>query len=347
MKRYGIKILSGLVLLLMMGPVFSGYYQELYYSGMSCSRIQKDSIAYPANEIFINIYVRDRKGRVNKSTLPSRNKLYKNVKPGYQANRPQRLLWRGKPRDLQLMVLMWENDNGGKTVDVLSQYLAAYVEGKAGNKYTPPGQEISGAEDPFAKLIARGYKNILGTDNDLIGYSRLRISKRNRLPKKLKRYKKIRYHFYTTHRRAGANCRTYFRFKRGRYYKDAPRVNTNEHRGRGRVTPPLHPVTQQRNCRAIYNRCADKIRTCKSRVLQNNRYVLNCSRHGSKQYNECVRYYTSGSRSKHYRRRDAESICRNKYRSYMRKCPRKKADNCGSYHNCDARYRQCRQAARR
>lgn len=212
-------------------PVQAAYEQMLYYSGVSCSKVQKDSIASPSNEIFINTYVlQSTNGQLFQKQLPSRNKAYTNVKNGFVNRKTGRLLWRGKPQNLTLRVAMWEYDNGGQSIDVASQVLSKAIIASLARKGQPrpKGVSFKQEKDPLANLFSKGYRRLLGANNDLIGYAIVKLNKSKWSDKPYKKASGIAYHFVTRHRRAGADCKSYFFFKRGKKYTEQPKEDNQK-----------------------------------------------------------------------------------------------------------------------
>ena len=342
----------------------AAYVQEIYYVGMSCNKIQADSVVSPSNEVFINTIVHNPlTGKVSTLKHPYNRSLYKKVKKGYVANGPSKLIWRGRQQPLELRVLMWEHDNGSTAVNVFSEYLSAIVTGKiTGGKSSsakssrgrvptnnaPEGQPIIGVDkDPLTKLFSKGYGNLLGTNHDLMGYTRVVLQKGNWSKRKLRRHGRIRYNYKVRHNRGGANCYSYFLFKRGAYYKVKNKKSNHsapkkQNSNRNRV-PARQPNfnTRKVQCRAKFDNCNKRIQRCKNEVKNNKYQVQKCEKHGWKQHQQCIAYYLSSQRNKKYSRTQAQRICRQKYDSYLRQCPRLKRDNCGSYSVCDNRYRSC------
>ena len=131
-----------ILFLLMMPTAHAAYEQRIYYAGMSCSAVQKDSVVKPANEIFIHTHVRQlSNGKVRSQSHPSSSPgYYKKVTKGYGT--PARtLIWQGRQQPVELRVTMWEYDDGGTAVHVFSNYLTLAIARKAGKQL--PGSKVS------------------------------------------------------------------------------------------------------------------------------------------------------------------------------------------------------------
>jgi len=330
---------------------FGAYEQKIYFVGMSCSSIQKDSVAYPANEIFINtIIYQPATGRSYHHKHPHTQNVYSNVNKGFVATGPAKLIWRGKKQPLVLGVAMWEHDDGGTKVDVFSSLLTEGIKqglSARGGK-TPQRQPAMGLKnDPVTKFFSENLRTILGTGNDLVGYSRLIIQKGDYTQKQRKRFKGMEYHLATSHRQGGANCKSYFLFKRGKHYREAKK---DQQRKKQQPQKQHHQQQQdlfaagQSRCRSDFDNCANHIQLCKENIQRHDNRATQCAKHGWSQYEKCVNYYQSNARTKRTSPQQAKKICRSKYDDYVRGCPQNKRDTCGSYTQCDTRYKNCMNA---
>ena len=204
---------------------------SLYYKGMQCRRIQKDSVFYPANEIHIDIVVVDQDGRYRTTALPARNKVYKGIKKG-SVRKANTQVWQGPVQPLTLQVIMWEYDNGGPLVESLTEVaidfaltrgtrtMSKYAVKKGANKMAVAGGrkavkqatkelDLSGQ---LAKSISSLPKALVGANNDLVGA----VGVTNISPDsygQTRNFRGIQYDFATRHRRGGADCNVYFQFR--------------------------------------------------------------------------------------------------------------------------------------
>ena len=171
------------------------YLQVLKYVGMHCSRVQKDSLAHPRNEVFINTIVQDMgSGRAFDRKLPTGRPFYRNVSAGFTARGPVTTLWSGRAAGLRLLVAMWEHDGGGGSVDEFSYALVAaakvYFIVQSGGA-AAAGRGVRGAAamaargpkpgqaspEPGAidRFFARNMRTVLGANHDLLGHASVRI----------------------------------------------------------------------------------------------------------------------------------------------------------------------------
>lgn len=198
------------------------YKEKLHYVGMSCARVQKDSIAYPANEIFIHATLVSRKtGQAIGIPLPSRNRPYTGVTAGFKTRAGARALWQGEPQDVGLQVVMFEHDDGAPTAELASDILLNLAMAVYGPNAPSDGEATRVREVEGGDRFLRGLDRALGTGNDPMGTARvnLRASEWSRAP--LKETGGFRYHFATRHTKNGADCRAYFRFTQGDTYRVA------------------------------------------------------------------------------------------------------------------------------
>jgi ankyrin repeat protein len=262
---------------------YAAYEQRIYYVGMSCASIQRDSAVAPANEIFIHTHVRQLKnGKTHAQSFPKGNPgYYKKVTKGFHKHEANWLIWEGKQQPVELRVTMWEHDNGGTAVQAFSTYLTAAIGRKAKGKITEnsiPGGEPPSGNDPVTSIFTRTGQNLFGTEHDLIGYQRVYLGKGNWAGEPRKKRGPITYHFSTKHRKGGANCEAYFLFKRGDQYKDpvaAPnkptpysppdnnqRYNTNEQPYQSPTGQNLEETRYQ--CKQTYDACRHEAVKCQS-----------------------------------------------------------------------------------
>ena len=204
---------------------------SLYYKGMQCRRIQKDSVFYPANEIHIDIVVVDQDGRYRTTALPARNKVYKGIKKG-SVRKAHTQVWQGMVQPLTLQVVMWEYDDGGPLVESLTEVaidfaltrgtrtMGKYAVKKGANKMAVAGgrKAVKHATKQLdltgqlARQISSLPKALVGANNDLVGAIGItNISPDNY--RQTRNYRGIKYDFATRHRRGGADCNVYFQFR--------------------------------------------------------------------------------------------------------------------------------------
>lgn len=201
---------------------------RLVFNGMACPRVQRDSMFYPANEIFANVVVVDESGRSHTSKLPARG-VFNKVSAGSRRAGNQQVVWAGPSQSLSFQITAWEYDDGGPLVDTLTGIAVdfaltrgqrtltrAAVKGAAARSASNRAlQEASNTLDLTGELsrhISTLPKSLLGTSNDLIGalgISRLHPEAYDGT----RRDNHFSYHFFTRHRNAGADCRFYFEFK--------------------------------------------------------------------------------------------------------------------------------------
>lgn len=342
--------------LLSFAPLVQGAYEEaLYYVGMSCNHIQKDSLTDPDNELFIKTIITtlDNSGPVIQHTLPGNGQLYKKVKNGFVIQQPKKRLWQGRSKALSLHVSLWESDDGKQAISALSKGLSAAIQYAAAArsassaKPTPPKQSRiteDRSPDPLAGFFQKGFGK-LGTRVDLLGDQRVALTGGGWSNNTLKTTHNIHYHFSTRHRQQGADCRVYFLFKRGPEYNTRPLSNKQTEK-------PNQPPTQKRpfgpsqaECRQEYEACYDQINQC----------------HGSaqKKYNQCVAglnkklqacndwhhrnepiHSTRKSRSNS---RDTHPKC-TRYLKTANYCGSSKSASCSAYSTCDNQNRRCVQS---
>lgn len=200
----------------------AAYEQRIYYVGMSCASIQKDSVLTPANEIFIHTHVNQfNNASVHAQSHPKGSPgYYKKVIKGFH-KRERTLLWEGKQQPVALRVTMWEHDNGGTAVHVFSNYLTIFLTGKVTGDM-PEGGSVGGpSNDPVTTAFKNAGDSLFGTGNDFMGYQRVYLGKGNWAGEPRKKRGEITYNFVTHHRKGGANCQAYFLFERGKEYKES------------------------------------------------------------------------------------------------------------------------------
>lgn len=201
---------------------------RLVFNGMACPRVQGDSVLYPANEIFANVVVIDESGRSRASKLPPRG-VFGNVTAGSRRAGNQQLVWAGPSQYLSFQITVWEYDDGGPVVDTLTgiavdfaltrgQRTLARAAVKGTVARTATHKALRDASDTLdltgelSRHIATLPKSLLGTSNDLIGA----IGVANVHPDAYAARRadnNFSYHFFTRHRKGGADCRFYFEFK--------------------------------------------------------------------------------------------------------------------------------------
>ncbi len=198
------------------------YKEKLHYVGMSCARIKKDTIAYPASEVFLHVtLVSGTTGQAIGIPLPSKNRPYTRVTSGFKTTAGGRPLWQGKPQDVMMQVVMFEHDDGAPTAELASDILLNLAMAVYGPNAPSDGEVTKVRDVEHGGRFLRGLNRALGTDNDPMGTVRvnLRASEWSRAP--LKESNGFRYHFATRHRKNEADCRAYFRFTQGDTYRVA------------------------------------------------------------------------------------------------------------------------------
>ncbi len=198
------------------------YKEKLHYVGMSCARIKKDTIAYPASEVFLHVtLVSGETGQAIGIPLPSKNRPYTKVTSGFKTKAGGRPLWQGEPQDVMMQVVMFEHDDGAPTAELASDILLNLALAVYGPNAPSDGEVTKVRDVAHGGQFLRGLNRALGIDNDPLGSVRvnLRSSEWSRAP--LKQANGFRYHFATRHRKNGADCRAYFRFTQGDSYQVA------------------------------------------------------------------------------------------------------------------------------
>jgi hypothetical protein len=200
---------------------------RLLFNGMACPKVQRDSVLYPANEIFANVVVVDESGRSYTRKLPARG-VYKNVSAGSRRAGNQQVLWTGPSQAISFQITAWEYDDGGPMVDTLTGIAVDFaltrgqrtltrtaVKGTVARTTTNRAlREATDAIDLTGELsshISTLPKALFGTSNDLIGA----IGIGGLHPEaygSTRRDNHFSYHFFTRHRKGGADCRFYFEF---------------------------------------------------------------------------------------------------------------------------------------
>jgi hypothetical protein len=210
------------------GAVRARAAYRLFYEGLWCGRIQGDSIAYPANELKVQVFVNEGAETVA-IDLPA-NGVYRDVRPGYRTVADRGPIWQGGGDPIDVSVVVWEHDDGGPAVDVLA--FAAVTAVSVSTTPASAGRTLYGnaklikfaagagsnPESGFRPGLIDGavgsvLKSAFGTSNDLVGVQHHRdLSPAVYAGRALGRHRGFGYHFYTSHKRGGANCRVYFRF---------------------------------------------------------------------------------------------------------------------------------------
>ncbi|WP_432200691.1 hypothetical protein ACRAQ7_14320 [Erythrobacter sp. W53] len=221
------------------------YVQTIYLSGFYCIAVQRDSVVGPANEVFFTFVTN---APATQGISSSSVGTFKGVVPGY-SRKTRNMVWTGRQQDLALRVAMWEQDAGGETGTVVAKVMMAALTaaaGRAGGKSTGAGRlgntarnagmpnsrggtirEDAQAERGFIQQMGRGASRVFGLGHDLMGYARQTFDNGDWSAKPTYNERGIRYHFYTSHRRGGANCRAYFLIERG---QEVPRAQTPQER---------------------------------------------------------------------------------------------------------------------
>ena len=278
--------IAALVITLFSSLSHAAYEQRIYYVGMSCASIQRDSAVTPANEIFIHTHVRQLKnGKTHAQSFPKgKPGYYKKVTKGFHKHDANWLIWEGKQQPVELRVTMWEHDNGGTAVHAFSTLLTAAIARKAKGEITknpiPTSGEPPSGNDPVTSLFTKTGENLFGTEHDLIGYQRVYLGKGDWAGEPRKTRGPITYNFVTHHRKGGANCKAYFLFKRGNQYRDSvpvpkkptpyslpdnnnnQRYNTNEQSYQQASGQSLQEAQHQ--CNQTYDACRHEAVNCQS-----------------------------------------------------------------------------------
>lgn len=201
---------------------------RLVFNGLQCPKVQRDSVLYPANEIFANVVIVDENGRHHTAKLPPRGTFTKVVNGSRRSGNNQ-VVWSGPSQPLMFQIAVWEYDDGGPLVETLTNVAVDFALSRGRNTLTRTAvkgtlarkgantalQEAGDALDLTSELsrhISSLPKSLLGTDNDLIGA----IGIRDIVPaayESTSRDGHFSYHFSTRHRRGGADCRFYFQFR--------------------------------------------------------------------------------------------------------------------------------------
>jgi len=198
---------------------------SINFVGFSCPRVQKDSIAYPANEIIIQTVVSDGSGDAVVFDLPGNKRHYDGVKRGHRFHSRPIPVYQGGPGPVTLSVVMWEYDDGGQAIDFsifLATAAASARGGKAGTstiyggKKIPAPRNISGggSEKSVDRSVVGAIKSVFGTNNDHVGTHHITgIDLAAYTEAKTQNQSGFQYHLQTRHRRGGADCRVYFQFQ--------------------------------------------------------------------------------------------------------------------------------------
>ncbi len=318
----------------------AAYEQKIYYVGMSCASIQRDSAITPANEIFIHTHVRQlRNGKVRAQSHPrGKPGYYKKVTKGFFKHEDT-LIWQGRQQPVELRVTMWEHDNGGTAVHVFSNYLTIFLTGKVANM--PEGGSVGGpSKDPVTMAFKNAGDQLFGTGNDFVGYQRVPLGKGDWAGEPRKRRGPITYNFVTHHRKGGANCKAYFLFERGDSYKELKPIkkptpyrppNTNETIYQPAPGQNLEQARYQ--CKQTYDACRHRAVNCQS---QFDRQYNSCTKNLRDKLNDCVEWH----RKKHGR---AEPKC-NQFKDIRKYCGYSKS-KCPTTSECQGAHNRCQSAA--
>ena len=213
------------------------FVQTIWLNGFKCTAVQRDSIVNPANEVFFVMVTNAPTGEGIRGTTVG---TFGGVVPGYSRKLRNRV-WSGPQQPLSLRVMMFERDAGKETGATLARTMVAYgtslmSTGKGGKTAYPnrPGaagksryetqRKPKGAvlreDDQIDPIWTRAYATVfdraLGLSHDPMGYDRQTFGRGDWSSRPTYSEKGIRYHFHTTHRQNGANCRAYFLIERGR-----------------------------------------------------------------------------------------------------------------------------------
>lgn len=210
----------------------SANHSTLVFNGFWCPKVQKDSVLYPANELIINIVVSEQNNQIRETTLPGRGKSYNNIKKGTARRTGGIILWEGQRQPLIVQATMWEYDDGGPLIDQLTavavdfaltrgtKTMAKYAVKQGTSRAIAQGSaratnqafDSINLTNQLSRHISSLPKNLLGTNNDLvgsIGIANVSADLFNRPDKE----QGFSYNFRTKFTRGGADCRMYFEFK--------------------------------------------------------------------------------------------------------------------------------------
>lgn len=208
------------------------YAERIVYGGFKCDRVQRDSFAYPANEIAVLVTVSElNTGNTVRKAFPSFGGHYKNIRNGSMRFTSQ-TVWEGPAQSVDVHVVMIEVDGDGGALRNLTNaaFTAVQVAYSRGGSRPGPAVSGTGSSNPAADLVAKGLGKVFGTGDDLVGHARMEVRDDEgsgywwenpansyvRIDDKRRKRASVRYHFTTRHRRGGADCTVYFLFQRGR-----------------------------------------------------------------------------------------------------------------------------------
>ncbi|MFN2099997.1 hypothetical protein [Altererythrobacter sp. MF3-039] len=201
------------------------YIQTIYLSGFKCTSIQRDSIISPSNEVFFVVVTNaPESSDVQGQSIGT----FKGVKAGF-GRKARNSVWSGVQQPLSLRVLMFERDAGGETGASAARTMVKLVVAYAGRSGEVPNRDGSvlrkdeQAEPGIVGQFGRGISKALGLTHDSMGYDRQVFGRGDWSSKPTYQERDIRYHFHTTHRQGGANCRAYFLIERGQEVKQPER----------------------------------------------------------------------------------------------------------------------------
>jgi len=203
---------------------------SLVFNGFRCPKVQNDSVFYPANEIHIDVIVTDSAGGYQSWAFPTRTKVYKGIKAGSRRNVSKRI-WQGQDQPLSVQVVVWEYDDGGPLVESLTEIAVDFAltrgsktlskaavkrgvnataarGGHYAAKHTMEKLDLSGQ---LSQSISSLPKALVGANNVLVGAIGVAGLSWDSLGSASSE-QGFNYHFYTRHRRGGADCRVYFQF---------------------------------------------------------------------------------------------------------------------------------------
>lgn len=186
------------------GPMYS-----IYYQGLFCPGVPKDTIMYPAAELFLTTTVfpiGNPDAQVVK-VHPGKGSYYPNVKPGFKTRTHSRI-WSGRQNRVRLAASLWEHDGGGKKLEQVALVVAAIAIAAKGKGGTRPSGQPSGITIRPSGNVANA---LFGTGHDLLGisyFSNLDLSYFIDRPKR--NDAGILNHLVTSHKQGGADCRVYF-----------------------------------------------------------------------------------------------------------------------------------------
>jgi len=199
---------------------------RLYYEGLFCALLPRDSIIYPASELFLTTAVQPTGSpdRMETRLLPRNSKYYANVKSGTAIKTKRAEIWSGPDRFVDVAVTLWEHDGElglvGTYAVMAGVALLTRGKGKTTSIYSRPGRTVGRPkgernynEDPIDPDQVSALAPLVGGGHDLFGAVRFRnLDAAGWSETALRNDAGIRHHIVGSLRGGGADCRVYLRF---------------------------------------------------------------------------------------------------------------------------------------